>query len=119
MERLTEAEVVARYPEVQFLIDIRNAGWIFQLHNFDSEPALVGYRNWPAHIDAVWIFDRNRCVGIRSVDDAPGWVGGTIWQYQGDLATVVYEILGLPQPSERFAPSLILPKTESSIFWTP
>lgn len=111
------------YPETQYLLDLREAGWSFLPHTIDGEPAIVGFRRWPTHTDAIWVFGRARCLGIRTLDNAPGVVGGTVWTYESDLATVVQEILGaagaLPESGERLAPTLILPRIDSSVLWVP
>jgi len=62
------------YPETQYLLDLRDAGWSFLPHNVNGEPAIVGFRSWPTHTDAIWIFGRTRCLGIRTMDNAPGMV---------------------------------------------
>ena len=71
---LAEAQLVAMYPETQYLLDLRDAGWSFLPHNVNGEPAIVGFRSWPTHTDAIWIFGRTRCLGIRTMDNAPGMV---------------------------------------------
>lgn len=116
---LTEAQLVAMYPETQYLLDLRGAGWTFLPHNVNGEPVIVGFRSWPTHTDAIWIFGRTRCLGIRTLDSAPGIVGGTVWTYESDLAAVINEILTLPEPGERLAPTLVLPRAVSSVLWTP
>src|SRR3954451_13198689 len=62
------------HPELHRIFDLGRIGWVGQRLNIDGEPALVFRYNWPHHIDALWIFDRTRCLALRSVDDAPGMV---------------------------------------------
>jgi len=71
VDATTEAEALRLFPELQAVVTIREAGWQFARHVIDGELALVGYYTWPTCIDAVWAFDRHRCVGLRMVDDAP------------------------------------------------
>jgi hypothetical protein len=118
-ETITEAEALRLYPELQAVVVVRQAGWTFAQHIIDNEPALVGYYNWPTFIDAVWIFERNRCIGLRMVDEAPGTAGGTVWQYEGAIDEVIHELLSLPAPGERLAPSLIIRPTLINGLWTP
>src|SRR5215470_7289762 len=115
----TKAELVVTYPETQYLLDLREAGWNFQPHRIDGEPVIVGFRGWPTYTDAIWIFDCTRCIGIRTLDNAPGIAGGTVWTHESDLAAVIHEILALPEPGVRLAPRLVLPRTTSSVLWTP
>lgn len=117
-QAITEADALACYPELHHVVTIREAGWRFQQLSVDEDSALVCYFNWPHYIDAVWIFDRHHCLGIRSVDDAPGAPGGTVWLYEGSLADVIQEVLTLPAPDEPQAPSLILSGGFRSL-WTP
>jgi len=117
--RLAEAELVALYPETQYLLDLRDAGWSFQPQRIDGEPVIVGFRSWPTHTDAIWVFGRTRCLGIRTLDNAPGVAGGMVWMHESDLAAVIHEILALPAPGARLAPSPVLPRTTANILWTP
>jgi hypothetical protein len=117
-ELITEADALRRFPDLQKLVDIRQAGWQFLQLSVDGEPALVGRYNWSFHIDALWIFDRNRCVAIRMIDDQPGATGGTVWQYEGSLIDAVDELLTLPEPSNASAPQLIKPSS-TSLLWHP
>lgn len=116
---ITEAEALRLFPELQAVVTIREAGWQFAQHVIDGERAFVGYYNWPAFVDAVWVFDRHRCVGLRMVDDAPGVSGGTVWRHEGAIDAVIHELLALPAPGERLGPSRIIRASGSDLLWTP
>ena len=119
VDATTEADALRLFPELQAVVTIREAGWQFARHVIDGELALVGYYTWPTCIDAVWAFDRHRCVGLRMVDDAPDMSGGTVWRCEGAIDEVIHELLSLPAPGERLAPSLIIRSAWSSPLWTP
>jgi hypothetical protein len=105
------------HPELRRIFDLGRIGWVGQRLNIDGEPALIFRYNWPYHIDALWIFDRTRCLALRSVDDAPGMVGGTVWKFEGQLDEALDEVLRLPKPETDGAPSLV--QASSGLLWTP
>lgn len=96
---------------------MRQAGWIFRpVGSRDSELiGIVGSFSRERYTDALWIYSRHDVVGVRVLDDEFG--GGTVWlKDSGDLQEVVQELLALPEPGERLAPSLV---KASSLLWTP
>jgi hypothetical protein len=98
-DMLSYDDVLARFPAVRRLADSQPATWHFAETDFDGEPATVGHCHWSMCIDALGIFDAGRCVAVRILDDAPGAVGGLVWQYEGDLTSAVAALLVLPMPS--------------------
>ena len=115
---ISEADAVRRFPDLAKLVDIRTAGWRFLHLLVDGEPVIVGRYPWPAHLDALWVFDRRYCVALRMADDLPGATGGTVWQYEGCLVDAVDELLALPEPGNSSAPQLIRATTRS-LLWRP
>ena len=52
---------------------------------------------------------------MRVLDEAYG--GGTVWKRDtGSLPEVVHELLALPEPDDRLAPTLV---KGTSLLWTP
>jgi hypothetical protein len=97
----TDAAVVAAYPELQHLLDLRDGGWRF----LPIEPGrnqIDGYRQWAdGWRDAIRIKDSGDALGLRLDRDH-----AITWEYAGALAEVVQELLLLPQPGSRLAPRL-------------
>jgi hypothetical protein len=112
---VTDEEAVRLYPELQALVTARRAGWIFRVLHKDDEPvAIAGSYSRQQYTDAVFIFDRTNVSAARVLDEAYG--GGCVWSKEGsDLQEVVYELLGLPEPGQPGAPSLV---KRSSLLWT-
>lgn len=114
---ITEEEALRRFPELHALITIRRAGWSFRrLGNREHElVGLVGsYSAW-RYTDALWIYNRANVIGVRVLDEAYG--GGVVWQKDtGTLSEIVHELLGLPEPGHRLAPTLV---KRSSLLWVP
>ncbi|RKT55679.1 hypothetical protein [Saccharothrix australiensis] len=98
-----EAErlVLALYPELRHLLDLRGAGWRF-LPPERGRAQVDGFRRW----GGGW----TDCVRIRSADDALGLRMDRdqriTWELSGSLAQVVPELLVLPHPDHRTAPRL-------------
>ena len=74
------------YPELQRLIELRDAGWFFQPVLVDAElELLAGARLWPSG----W----SDALAIRSQTDSHGYrcdpTGGEVWHREGSLTEVV------------------------------
>lgn len=114
---ISEAEAVQRFPELQSLVDVRQAGWNFRpiLDDNSSLVGISGSHSVQRYTDAIYIFDRTNVTAARVVADEYG--GGCVWSKEGaDLQEVVYDILGLPEPGAPGAPNLV---KRSSLLWTP
>ncbi|TQM83265.1 hypothetical protein FHX81_5683 [Saccharothrix saharensis] len=96
-----DAAIVAAYPELQHLLDLRHGGWRF-LPIEPGRSQIDGFRKWPAGwTDAIRIKDSGDALGLRLDGEH-----AITWEYAGALAEVVQELLLLPQPSSRLAPRL-------------
>ncbi|MGQ0838115.1 hypothetical protein [Actinokineospora sp.] len=115
-EVISEADAVARFPELAELVVIREAGWGFHLMtDNDDVIGIAASYSREQYTDAVFVFDRRHVLGIRLVADEYG--GGVVWFRDGvDLVEVVRELVGLPAPGEPGAPSLVI---RASSLWTP
>lgn len=108
---------VRHYPELQDLLDAREAGWTFRLIQGDDGEleGIAGSYSRQQYTDGIFIFDRTNVSAARILDDAYG--GGCVWSKESsDLQEVVQELLGLPEPGQRLAPTLV---RRSSLLWTP
>lgn len=117
MNQLTsDAEAIRLYPELQALIDVRKAGWIFRAMQENGAPVgVAGSLSRQQYTDAIFVFDRTNVSAARVLDDADG--GGCVWSTEGsDIQEVVHELLGLPEPGAPGAPYLV---KRSSLLWTP
>ncbi len=116
IQSIRDAEAVRLYPELQALIDVRQAGWVFRAMQDNGAPVgIAGSLSRQQYTDALFIFDRTNVSAARVLDDAHG--GGCVWSKEGsDIREVVDELLGLPEPGEPGAPSLV---KRSSLLWTP
>lgn len=76
---------------------------------------------WEApYVDAVHVRGADDVTAFRShVDDTGGSTGAesVVWKYEGDIVEAVAELLALPAPDERGAPTRVI-RTPSSL-WTP
>jgi hypothetical protein len=110
-------EALRRYPELQDLITAREAGWNFRPIQGDNGEleGVAGSYSRQQYTDAIFIFDRTNVSAARILDDLYG--GGCVWSTESsDLQAVVHELLALPEPGQRLAPTLV---KRSSLLWTP
>jgi hypothetical protein len=106
---------VAAFPELQRLIDLRDAEWRFMpgMDAYGTLRQINGVRPWPnGYADALRVQYATDAAGIRC-----DHTGGMLWQREGTLVEVVDGLLALPTPSSRLAPSLVIGKTPG--LWTP
>jgi hypothetical protein len=97
----TDAVVVAVYPELQHLVDLKGGGWRF-LSIEAGRSQIDGFRQWSGGWrDAIRIKNTGDALGLRLDRDH-----AITWEYAGSLANVVQELLLLPQPGSRLAPRL-------------
>ena len=116
-QTINNADALRRYPELQPLLTVREAGWTFRPIQDDGGEleGIAGSFSRDQYTDATFIFDRTNVSAARVLDDAYG--GGCVWSKEGaDLQEVVYPLLGLPEPGEPGAPSLV---KRSRLLWTP
>lgn len=96
-----EGAIVAAYPVLQHLIDLRSGGWRF----IPPEPGhdyIDGFHRWPGGwIDSIRFKSEGDALGIRTDSDR-----AIVWELTGSLAEVVHELLLLPHPGDRLAPRL-------------
>ncbi len=113
---ISDAEAVRLYPELQALVTAKAAGWVFRGLVENEQPVgIAGSYSRQQYTDAIFVFDRNNVSAARVLDESYG--GGCVWSKEGsDLQEVVQELLGLPEPGEPGAPSLV---KRSSLLWTP
>jgi hypothetical protein len=96
---------------------VRQAGWIFRPIQDEGGPleGIAGSFSRQQYTDAILIFDRTNVSAARVLDDAYG--GGCVWSKEGaDIQEIVHELLGLPEPDQPGAPTLV---KRSSLLWTP
>ncbi|SDP99145.1 hypothetical protein [Lentzea jiangxiensis] len=114
---ITEEDALLRYPELQQLVDVRRAGWIFRVIEDEAHrlTGLAASMSRKQYTDALFIFDSTNVSGVRLLADEYG--GGCVWRKSGaDLQEVVADLLGLPEPDESGAPTLV---TKLRLLWTP
>lgn len=114
---ITEEQALRRFPELRALVTLRQAGWRFRLIGSpDTGPdGIVATLDRRRYTDALWIYDHRTVIGVRILGEEFG--GGTVWSKQdGTLPEVVFELLALPEPEDRLAPTLV--KSRSPL-WTP
>ncbi|WP_018680572.1 hypothetical protein [Actinokineospora enzanensis] len=104
---------VAAFPELQRLIDLRDAGWTFQATGDDGHVSQVhGYRIWPGNwVDFVFVRYLTDVAAVRCTG-----AGDIVWGREGGLVEVVDCLIDLPAPDARLAPRLVI---GSSGLWTP
>jgi hypothetical protein len=100
-----EAAALAEFPELQHLIDLRDAGWVFLPTSIDGHLVqLQAVRTWPeGWADAVHIRYVTDAAGLRT-----NYTGEVTWQREGTLSEVINGLIALPAPSDRLAPRLVI-----------
>jgi hypothetical protein len=115
-QAISREQALARYPELGALLLIQQAGWIFRIAQDESnEPAcFMASRSVQRYTDALFIYDRYNITGARVLAEDDG---GVVWmKNSSSLEEVVHELLGLPEPGESGAPTLVKPR---SSLWVP
>jgi hypothetical protein len=106
---------VAAFPQLQRLIDLRDAQWTF-LPGTDGDGELQqinALHTWPGgYADALRVRYTTDAAGIRC-----DHTGGVLWQREGTLAEVVDGLRALPTPGSRLAPRLVIGRAPT--LWTP
>ncbi|GLY52168.1 hypothetical protein [Lentzea sp. NBRC 102530] len=119
MSPLTDAEAVKLFPSLQYLVLIREAGWIFLPVDDPGDPDAVldGARVWSAGWrDCLRVRDETDALGLR-IRLSTGQPSEIVWERSGTLADVVFRLLELPEPDTRHAPTLVVGKAPK--LWTP
>ncbi|MFS8103703.1 hypothetical protein LFM09_41935 [Lentzea alba] len=119
MNPLTDAEAVKLFPSLQLLILIREAGWKFLPIDDPGDPNAVldAARVWPAGWrDCIRVRDEADALGLR-IRVPDGEPAAIVWELSGTLGEVVHELLALPAPGTRLAPTLIIGAAPK--LWTP
>jgi hypothetical protein len=114
---VTNADAIRLYPELQQLLSIREAGWVFRPIQDEGGvlAGIAGSFSRQQYTDAIFIFDRSNVSAARVLDHAYG--GGCVWSTNGsEIQEVIVELLGLPEPGLPGAPSLV---KRSRLLWTP
>jgi hypothetical protein len=114
---ITQEQALRRFPDLNALVTLRQANWMFRLigHPETGLEGVVASCSRRRYTDALWIYDQSTVIGVRVLDEAYG--GGTVWKKDtGTLPEVVHDLLGLPEPDDRLAPTLV---KGSSLLWTP
>jgi hypothetical protein len=109
-----EAAALAEFPELHWLIDLREAGWVFLPGFADGELTEVrGVHTWPGgSAEAIRVRYTTDAAALRIDHD-----GGVVWQREGTLCEVVDGLLTLPPPSAPGAPRLVI--ATGPLVWTP
>jgi hypothetical protein len=95
------AAVVAIYPVLQHLLDLKDGGWQFLPMEWGQD-FLDGFHRWPGGwTDSIRFKGEDDALGIRTDRD-----NAITWEFAGSLAEVVHEFLVLPHPGDRLAPRL-------------
>ncbi|MDQ3989291.1 MAG: hypothetical protein M3291_08865 [Actinomycetota bacterium] len=100
-----EAAALAAFPELRWLLDLREAGWVF-LPGFSGGELIEvrGVRTWPGGwADGMRVRYTTDAAALRIDQD-----GGVVWQREGTLCEVADGLLTLPPPSAPDAPRLVI-----------
>ncbi|SER92213.1 hypothetical protein [Actinokineospora terrae] len=110
----TDTVAVAAYPELQHLIDVRDAGWVFSpTLDDDGVTQIYGFRHWPGGwIDLLVIHHSTNTAAARATHD-----GGLVWNRTGTLVDVIDQLVDLPDPHDPLAPRLVIGRVPT--LWTP
>ena len=99
----------AVHPELRRLAELREGGgWLFT--HFDVEHEVTelttGVRVWPdGSADALGVRGLTEVQAARTNP-----LGELVWKREGDLASVLDELLELPPPGHPLAPRLVIPE---------
>jgi hypothetical protein len=110
---LSDADATRLYPELAGLITLREAGWRFLPVVTDAgEPVeLDGFRAWQGGVtDGLRIYSSTNVLGIRTLPTEPPTLS---WERTGTLTQIVGELLALPAPGDRLAPTLVVASAPS------
>lgn len=110
----SEEDAIRRFPELDELRTIRDAGWNFtpRLDEAGELVGIDGWRDWPGGCrDGIGIKASTDAVAVRLV------AGELVWEHAGTLADVVAELLVLPAPTDPSAPRLVVGSAPA--LWTP
>lgn len=114
MTPISEAEAVARYPELELLRSIRDAGWLFlqRLDRYGNLDGIDCWRHWPdGWRDGIAIRTSADACAIRMCFDQ------LVWDVADRLTDVVAELLALPEPNGQSAAGVALGATP--VLWVP
>ena len=102
MNAVDTAAVLA-FPEIEYLLIIRDGGWRF-LPPESGVEQLDGFRAWPrGWRDGIRIRSATDVLGIRTNADHE-----IVWESTGSITDVISGLLALPAPDEPNAPRLVL-----------
>lgn len=106
---------LAEFPELQRLIDLVGAGWVFLPTVVDGVVTEVhGVHAWSGGwADAIRVRYTTDAKAIRVDHD-----GGMVWQHEGTLHGVVDGLVALPAPDTPGAPRLVKGSVRLRL-WTP
>jgi hypothetical protein len=114
---ITEEQALRRFPHLHAVVTLHQAKWTFRLigHPDTGLEGVVASYSRQRYTDALWIYDASTVIGVRILDESYG--GGMVWKKDtGTLPEVVHELLGLPEPDHRLAPTLV---KGSTALWLP
>ncbi|MGH3620663.1 MAG: hypothetical protein ACRDQ5_02585 [Sciscionella sp.] len=71
---INNEDALRRYPELQELVTVREAGWVFRpIQDVGGElEGIAGSYSREQYTDALFIFDRTNVSAARVLDDAYG-----------------------------------------------
>lgn len=112
---------VSLYPDLQRLIDLKVAGWIFQVQeDGDVITAVKGMRLWRAQrgtwADFLGINNETDSVAVRLTPNKE-----RVWSYEGTMVGAIDRLIELPHPEATTAPRLVLggPPVSVGRLWQP
>lgn len=121
MKQLTADEAVRIFPGLRPLLLLKDAGWGFLPVEapLANGSVLDGAKIWPhGWRDCIRVKDETNALGIRvhlATDRHSD--NEIVWERDGTLEETVHELLTLPTPETRLAPTLVLGRAPQ--LWTP
>lgn len=107
---------LAAFPDLQRLIDMRDAGWHFKLVAGPEGAEVKGLYVWQTTNqpwgDMIQIRDENDAAAIRLNP-----LRDMVWQYEGSMVGAINALLELPHPDSANAPHLVIGTLRE--LWTP